>query len=162
MSWISLKVCGPDSQPLTSVMLHSSWKKCPMYVQFFMPNKICYSESVSLCIPFLSLSPPVLVALRKADLITSEECMSEAGKDGMGVGHASDVVRIQSAHNKSHEVMVKTADILMGQGFEEESEFLSGNRCAVYSLTQSQVHWCIVECICVYCGTLQHPHPTAL
>ena len=64
------------------------------------------------------LSPPVLVELRQADLIISEECE--------GLISLSDVVRIQRV--KSPEVIAKTADVLRRHGFESKSKLLAGRQ----------------------------------
>lgn len=70
--------------------------------------------------------PPALADLQKADLVTSQECMMEASKDSKGLTHVHHIVDIQISHGKSPEVMVQTADILIGKGFEKESNFLKG------------------------------------
>ena len=77
------------------------------------------------------LSSPVLVELRQADLITSEECK------GLKVhrwqwGDMSDVVRIQRV--KSPEVMAKTTDVLRRHGFESESKLLAGRQSSPSSI----------------------------
>ena len=83
-------------------------------------------------LPVCSLhSPPVLVELQQADLITSEECK--------GLYHPGDVVRIQSG--KSPEALNKTAEILKRHGFEEESNLLAGKQ------TQPLIHVPVVCCI---------------
>ena len=75
------------------------------------------------------LSPPVLVELQQADLITSEECE--------GTYDSNDVVRVQSG--KSPEVQSKTADVLMRHGFGKEFNVLSGKQ------TQPFIHVPTVE-----------------
>ena len=64
------------------------------------------------------LSPPVLVELQQADLITNEECKR--------LSDISDVVEVQKG--KSPEVMSKTAEVLRRHGFEEESRLLAGRQ----------------------------------
>ena len=64
------------------------------------------------------LSPPVIVELRQADLITSEECRR--------LRDCSDVVGVQCV--KSPEVMAKTADVLRRHGFEFSSKLLAGRQ----------------------------------
>ena len=67
------------------------------------------------------LSPPVLVELQQADLITSEECKRLQVRYDM-----SDVVDVQKG--KSPEVMSKTAEVLRRHGFYEQSELLAGRQ----------------------------------
>ena len=67
------------------------------------------------------LSPPVLVELRQAHLITSEECKWLPVRYGI-----SDVVDVQKG--KSPEVMSKTAEVLRRRGFEKESKLLAGRQ----------------------------------
>ena len=76
------------------------------------------------------LSPPVVVELVQADLITSEECKG-----------LSDVVAVQSG--KSPEVLTKTAEVLSRHGFEEDSNLLAGKQ------TQPLIH------VPVVCGTVE-------
>ena len=64
------------------------------------------------------LSPPVLVELQQADLITGEECR--------GTYQPYHVVQDQSS--KSPEILTKTADVLNRHGFEEESNLLAGKQ----------------------------------
>ena len=70
------------------------------------------------------LSPPVVVELVQADLITSEECS--------GLYHPGDVVKVQSG--KSPELLTQTADVLLRHGFEKESNLLTGEQ------TQPLIH----------------------
>ena len=79
------------------------------------------------------LSPPVLVELQQADLITGEECQR--------MSHHIFVVQVQSA--KSPEVLTKTADVLKRHGFEEESSLLAGKQ------TQPIIH---TPCGVLYSG----------
>ena len=79
------------------------------------------------------LSPPVLAELVQAGLVTSEECE--------GLYDPSDVVKVQSG--KSPDVLTKTADVLRGHGFEEESNLLSGKQ------THPLIH------VPVVCGTVE-------
>ena len=67
------------------------------------------------------LSPPVLVELQQADLITNEECKRLQVRYDM-----SEVVDVQKG--KSPEVMFKTAEILRRHGFKKESELLAGRQ----------------------------------
>ena len=76
------------------------------------------------------LSAPVLAELVQADLITSEE--HEELYD------LSQVVQVQ--RGKSPEVLTKTAEVLRGHGFEEESNLLSGKQ------TQPLIHVPVVCC----------------
>ena len=64
------------------------------------------------------LSSPVLVELQQAGVIAPEECEE--------LYDSSDVVRVQSG--KSSEVLSKTADVLRRQGFEKESNLLTGKQ----------------------------------
>ena len=75
---------------------------------------------MALPVPSL-LSPPVLLELQQADLITSEEC-----KRLPVVYYIRDVVRVQKG--KSPEVMCRTAEVLRRHGFEEESKLLAGRQ----------------------------------
>ena len=85
--------------------------------------------------PFSSLSPPVLVELRQAHLITSEECKRLQVRYGI-----SDVVEVQ--RGKSPEVMSKTAKVLRRHGFDKQSIFLAGR--------QSRPH--PFACVMLYSG----------
>ena len=84
---------------------------------------------VVLLVPSL-VSPPVLVELQQADLITGEECR--------GMCHPRHVVDVQSG--KSPAVQTKTADVLKRHGFEEESKLLAGKQ------TQPIIHTPVVCC----------------
>ena len=80
------------------------------------------------------ISPPVLIELQQADLITSEEYKRLQVRYDM-----SDVVDVQK--DKSPEVMSKTAEVLRRHGFEKESTPLAGRQsrpssiclCCLYS-----------------------------
>ena len=67
------------------------------------------------------LSPPVLVELRQAHLITSEECKWLPVRYGI-----SSVVDVQKG--KSPQVMFKTAEVLRIHGFKKESKLLAGRQ----------------------------------
>ena len=74
------------------------------------------------------LSPPVLVELQRADLITSEEYkrLLQVRYDWLQRYDISDVVEVQKG--KSPEVMSKTAKVLRRHGFEKESKLLAGRQ----------------------------------
>ena len=78
--------------------------------------------------PFPSLlSPPVLVELRQADLITSEECKRlQVQYDWLQGYDMSGVVDVLKG--KSPEVMSKSAKVLRRHGFDEESRTLAGRQ----------------------------------
>ena len=64
------------------------------------------------------LSSAVLVELQQAGVIAPEECEE--------LYDSRDVVRVQSG--KSSEILSKTADVLRRQGFEKESNLLTGEQ----------------------------------
>ena len=84
-------------------------------------------------------SLPVLVELRQADLITSEEC-EKLEVHRWRQDDLSDVVRVQCV--KSPEVMAKTADVLRKHGFESESKLLAGTQSSPSS----------ISCVMLYSG----------
>ena len=77
------------------------------------------------------LSPPVLVELRQADLITSEE-HETLEVHRWRWGDLRDVVRVQ--HVKSPEVVTKTAEVLRRHGFEFSSKLLAGRQSSPSSI----------------------------
>ena len=84
------------------------------------------------------LSPPVLVELQQADLITSEECKRLQVWYGM-----SDFVDVQKG--KSPEVMFKTAKVLRRHGFEKESKLLAGRQSRPSSISLCYVvQWSVL------------------
>ena len=72
------------------------------------------------------LSPPVLVELQQAYLITSEECKRLQVWYYIMSDDIPDVVDVQKG--KSPEVMSKTAEVLRRHGFEKESILLAGRQ----------------------------------
>ena len=78
---------------------------------------------IVLSVPSL-VSPPVLIELRLADLITREECN--------GLSDPSDVVEVQCV--KSPAVMAKSGDVLRRHGFESESKLLAGRQSSPSSI----------------------------
>ena len=73
------------------------------------------------------LSPPVVVELQEADLITGEEYgWLQLVQCYCSSCDLSDVVRVQ--RGKSPEVMSKTAGVMRRHGFESKSRLLAGRQ----------------------------------
>ena len=81
---------------------------------------------IVLSVPSL-LSPPVVVELQQADLITSEEYgWLQLVQCYCSTCDLSNVVRIQSG--KPPQVMLKAAGVMRRHGFESESKLLAGRQ----------------------------------
>ena len=95
------------------------------------------------------LSPPVLVELQQADLITSEECKRlQVQYYWFGGYEISDVVDVQKG--KSPEVIGRTAEVLRRHGFEKESILLAGRQ----SRPSSICLCCVVQWSLLMAATL--------
>ena len=112
--------------------------------QFLAGRRQFFSPKVHLTSLFLlSTVEAVLAELRRADLISSEECE--------GLQHISGVVVVQK--DKSPEVMSKTAEVLRRHGFDEESAHLAGRQSRPSSICLCYfVQWSLLMT-----ATLLHP-----
>ena len=89
------------------------------------------------------LSPPVVVELQQANLITSVECKwLQLVQYYCGSCDLSDVVRIQ--RGKSPQVMSKAAGVMRRHEFKTESKFLAGRQSRPSSIRPSFISLCYV------------------
>lgn len=104
-----------------------------------------FEWAIVLIVPSL-LSAPVLAELQQANLITSEECE--------GLENSSDVVAVQRM--KSPEVMIKSSEILLKHGNEEESKLLAGRQMYGRS-SAADILWLVVCTLEPNCPDHFHP-----